>query len=221
MVKYEGSRDPRFVAVHRGGLLDLPTHRLLAQWAADCAEHVLPLFTASIRMMTVPSGNRDCPCVVSRSSDCHRSPGGSVRRPRGSQNALDPAARAVARAAGHAVATAHMADHELGAAAYAIRAVRLASQHPMLWRQASANASGSANSSRKLSGSSCSPTKSSAIKSSGQFSAVKSLIWQDNFRRKENTTMRKLKLQVQMTVDGYIAGLIAKWTLWCGIGMMN
>ncbi|NOH10599.1 MAG: hypothetical protein HND51_03045, partial [Chloroflexi bacterium] len=31
------------------------------------------------------------------------------------------------RSAGHAVATAHMADHELGAAAYAIRAVRAAS----------------------------------------------------------------------------------------------
>jgi hypothetical protein len=29
--------------------------------------------------------------------------------------------------AGHAVATAHMADHELGAAAYAIQAVRLPS----------------------------------------------------------------------------------------------
>jgi hypothetical protein len=29
----------------------------------------------------------------------------------------------------------------------------------------------------------------------------------DNFMTKENTTMRKLKLQVQMTVDGYIAGL--------------
>ncbi len=37
------------------------------------------------------------------------------------------AAREAARAAGHAVATAHMADHELGAAAYAIRAVRAAS----------------------------------------------------------------------------------------------
>jgi hypothetical protein len=37
------------------------------------------------------------------------------------------AARDAARAAGHAVATAHMADHELGAAAYAIRAVRAAS----------------------------------------------------------------------------------------------
>jgi hypothetical protein len=33
-------------------------------------------------------------------------------------------AREAARAAGHAVATAHMADHELGAAACAIRAVR-------------------------------------------------------------------------------------------------
>ena len=31
-----------------------------------------------------------------------------------------------ARAAGHAVATAHMADHSLGAAAYAVRAVKLA-----------------------------------------------------------------------------------------------
>ncbi len=37
------------------------------------------------------------------------------------------AAREVARASAHAVATAHMADHELGAAAYAIRAVRAAS----------------------------------------------------------------------------------------------
>ena len=36
------------------------------------------------------------------------------------------AAREAARAAGHAVAVAHMADHELGAAAYAIRAARAA-----------------------------------------------------------------------------------------------
>jgi hypothetical protein len=33
---------------------------------------------------------------------------------------------AAARAAGHAVAVAHMADHEFGAAAYAIRAIRVA-----------------------------------------------------------------------------------------------
>jgi hypothetical protein len=35
-------------------------------------------------------------------------------------------ARAAARAAGHAVATAHLADHSLGAAAYAAKAAKLA-----------------------------------------------------------------------------------------------
>jgi len=36
------------------------------------------------------------------------------------------AAKEVARAAGHAVAVAHMAEHELGASTYAIKAVRAA-----------------------------------------------------------------------------------------------
>ena len=36
----------------------------------------------------------------------------------------DPAAVAVARSVGHAVATAHMADHALGAAWYALKAVK-------------------------------------------------------------------------------------------------
>jgi hypothetical protein len=35
------------------------------------------------------------------------------------------------------------------------------------------------------------------------------------------TTLRKLKLQVQMSVDGYIAGLMVKWTGWFGTGMIN
>ena len=35
-------------------------------------------------------------------------------------------ARAAARAAGHAVATAHMADHALGAVVYGVKAVKLA-----------------------------------------------------------------------------------------------
>ena len=33
-------RDRRFVAVHRGGPLDRERHRLLAVWAAECAEHL-------------------------------------------------------------------------------------------------------------------------------------------------------------------------------------
>lgn len=34
-------RDPRFVTVRRGGTLSDANHRLLALWAAACAEHVL------------------------------------------------------------------------------------------------------------------------------------------------------------------------------------
>jgi len=37
-------RDPRFVTIRRGGTLTDPDHRLLALWAASCAEHVLHLF---------------------------------------------------------------------------------------------------------------------------------------------------------------------------------
>ena len=37
-------RDPRLIALRRGGTLSDADHHLLAVWAADCAEHVLPLF---------------------------------------------------------------------------------------------------------------------------------------------------------------------------------
>src|SRR5437762_6995473 len=37
-------RDPRFITVRRGGSLTDSDHRLLALWAAACAEHVLHHF---------------------------------------------------------------------------------------------------------------------------------------------------------------------------------
>ena len=42
-------RDTRFVAAHRRGLLPLSDHHLLAAWAADCAEQLLPLFERDSR----------------------------------------------------------------------------------------------------------------------------------------------------------------------------
>src|SRR5690606_39867560 len=39
-------RDMRFVTIRRGGTLTDENHHLLAEWAATCAEHVLPLFEA-------------------------------------------------------------------------------------------------------------------------------------------------------------------------------
>lgn len=39
-------RDPRLITIPRGGTLTDDHHRLLADWALSCAEHVLPLFEA-------------------------------------------------------------------------------------------------------------------------------------------------------------------------------
>ena len=36
--------DPRLITVRRGGTLQDADHRLLAIWAADCAQHVLHYF---------------------------------------------------------------------------------------------------------------------------------------------------------------------------------
>src|SRR5882757_8234944 len=40
-------RDPRLVTIRRGGTLTDADHRLLALWAALCAEHVLGLFESA------------------------------------------------------------------------------------------------------------------------------------------------------------------------------
>jgi len=116
------------VAVHRGGRLELGTHRLLARWAADCAEHVLPLFAAKYPEDDRPRRAIETARAWSRGeATVAEARQAAVAAHAAARSAKDPAAREAARAAGHAVATAHMADHELGGAAYAIQAVRLAS----------------------------------------------------------------------------------------------
>jgi hypothetical protein len=126
MVEYAGRRDPRFVAVHRGGLLDVTTHRLLASWAADCAEHVLDLFEAGHPEDDRPRRAIETARAWSRGEvSVGEARKASSAAHAAARSATDAAAREAARAAGHAVATAHMADHELGAAAYAIKAARL------------------------------------------------------------------------------------------------
>jgi hypothetical protein len=125
------ARDPRFVAVHRGGLLDLSRHRLLASWAADCAEHVLPLFTQRHPDDDRPRRAIDVARAWSRGETTVRvAREAAFQAHAAARDASEHAARAAARASGQAVSTPHMADHSLGAAACAVGAVRLASQAP-------------------------------------------------------------------------------------------
>ena len=45
-------RDPRFVTIRRGGTLTDSDHRLLALWAASCAERVLYLSSSRSSLRT-------------------------------------------------------------------------------------------------------------------------------------------------------------------------
>ena len=123
-------RDRRFVAVHRGGPLTIAKHRLLALWAADCAEHVLPLFEESnsdIRPRRAIEVARAWARGEVSVGAAHKA---AVSAHAAARETANKSAIAAARAAGHAAATAHMADHSLGPAIYALKAVNAAGASP-------------------------------------------------------------------------------------------
>ncbi len=102
--------------------------RLVAEWAADCAEHVLHLFEAE-----APSDDRPRFLIarargfatgeLNTAEEIRRRFAGGV----GTREVREPAAAAAARAAGQAAAVCHMGAHALGAAAYAAKAAGMAS----------------------------------------------------------------------------------------------
>lgn len=119
-------RDRRFITIRRGGTLTDADHRLLALWAAACAEHVLHHFEA-----VQPTDRRPRRAIEqirawtrgeARMMET-RAAGGSAMA---AARPLSGAARHAAYAAGQAGVVAHVAAHELGAAAYAIKAARAA-----------------------------------------------------------------------------------------------
>jgi hypothetical protein len=117
-------RDPRFITVRRGGTLRDDDHHLLALWAADCAEHVLHHFEEAR-----PTDDRPRRAIdLGRAWARGEIPWSEARTAAGHANAaardLRGAPRHAAYAAAQAAAVGHVAAHELGAAAYAIRAVQ-------------------------------------------------------------------------------------------------
>jgi hypothetical protein len=115
-------RDKRFIAKHRGGPLNKEQHYQLITWACTCAEHVLPLFgeMPDERLNNALSIAREWAQGNASTGDAMKA---SVSAHTVARASSDPTAIAVARSVGQAVATAHMADHSLGAAWYALKAV--------------------------------------------------------------------------------------------------
>ena len=118
-------RDKRFILIRQGGTLTDDNHRL-ALWAADCAEHALRFFEEAC-----PDDSRPRKAIeaarawargeitVTESKNAAGASQDAAREIKG----ISEAARMAALSAGQAAVVAHVAAHELGAAAYAIRAV--------------------------------------------------------------------------------------------------
>lgn len=101
--------------------------RLVATWAADCAERVLAVFEAE-----APTDGRPRDAIARTRAFAlgERDTAGEIRQRfvagRAAHAVSSPAAVAAARAAAQASGVAHMGAHALGAAAYAAKAAGLA-----------------------------------------------------------------------------------------------
>jgi hypothetical protein len=100
--------------------------RIVAVWAADCAERVLGLFEAE-----APGDSRPRDAIARLRAFARGELGVGEARRRfvahaAAREASAPAAVAAARAAGQAASIPHMGAHALGAAAYAAKAAGLA-----------------------------------------------------------------------------------------------
>ena len=120
------TRDPRLVTIRRGGTLTDADHHLLARWAASCAEHVLHLFEAKCPGDPRPSAAVEHARAWARGEVAMMTSRAAGGHAMGAARDLRGAPRYAAYAAGQAACVPHVAEHDLGAAAYAIKAVRAA-----------------------------------------------------------------------------------------------
>ena len=115
------------------GLVSRCDHKTLAVWAIDCVERVMvyferaypaddrPRHAIEVLQTWLDTGVFNMAVIRKASLDSH-----AAAREVGA----DTAARSVARAAGQAVATAHVPLHALGAANYALQAIYRATDVP-------------------------------------------------------------------------------------------
>lgn len=116
-------RDKRYVAEHRGGPLKMEQHRQLILWSCLCVEHVLLLTSERVKepVQKVLGLAKEWAKGNASVGEARKA---SVEMIALARELTDPGEIAIVRAAGHAVATAHMADHCLGGAIYALKAVK-------------------------------------------------------------------------------------------------
>jgi hypothetical protein len=123
----------KFPITHKDGsmveLVSKTDHKTLAVWAIDCVERVLPYFEGKY-----PEDNRPRQAIETLQAWINTGvfKMAVIRNASLTSHAAarevgeDSAARSAARAAGQAVATAHVPTHSIGAANYALQAIHRA-----------------------------------------------------------------------------------------------
>jgi hypothetical protein len=121
---------PKFSLAHKDEpllkLMAKTDHKILAVWALDCVERVLPYFEERYPEDRRPRNSLEVLLAWIKTGAFKMA---EIRRASLAAHAAarevgdDNAARSAARAAGQAVATAHVPAHSIGAANYALQAI--------------------------------------------------------------------------------------------------
>lgn len=118
-------RDRRFVTLKRGGDLTPDEHRQMMLWACACIDHLVDTIGAELSPVLVETMHTAEAWAAGRATT-----GDAMTAARNvhayARTLDDPVQIYLARAVGHAVATAHMADHCIGPVVYGKKAVEAA-----------------------------------------------------------------------------------------------
>lgn len=117
-------RDRQFITIQRGGLLTQLDHKSLMRWALICTEHTIAQLSyvctaVQAEALHIAYAWIDDKASVYEAMQASRAVHAEAKMEQDIEKQL------VIRCIGHAVATAHMADHCLGPAWYGRKLIRL------------------------------------------------------------------------------------------------
>jgi hypothetical protein len=117
-------RDKNWILEHRGGYLNKERQKQLMKWAINCVNHLLPLLNSNINEKIMDAINIGNNWIIEKAKTID-----AINKSREIINYVKTLNNepeiAITRAAGHAVATAHMADHSMGAVYYGLKAIKI------------------------------------------------------------------------------------------------
>ena len=117
-------RNKKWVLEHRGGLLKIDQHKQLVKWSIECVNHLLPLLNNNINEKIINAITIGNNWIIGKANtgDAIKISREIIKYVKTLNEELEIL---ITRAAGHAVATAHMADHSMGPVYYGIKAIKI------------------------------------------------------------------------------------------------